>query len=175
MCGAAETVACTDRQTIAGAPAVPAAALHTVLTPYPSWSLTSVGDDRCQMAKGDGKRRAPLSLLIVEDEPRVAWVIRAIFERSGHSVTVAASIGEARAHLATATTHAVVVDFILPDGDGLAFARSARDDHGVGIIVMSGLAEVPDSDDVISLLKPFTPDQLEHALAQALAQSRASR
>lgn len=49
----------------------------------------------------------------------------------------------------------LVVDFILPDGDGLSFERGARDDHGVGIIVMSGLAEVPDSDDVISLLKPL--------------------
>ncbi len=126
------------------------------------------------MATGDGRRRGPLALLIVEDEPRVAWVIQAIFERSGHTVAVATSIGEAGRQLAAGTIDAVIVDFILPDGDGLAFARSARDGHGVGIIVMSGLAEVPDSDDVISLFKPFTPDQLEHALAQALAQSRTS-
>ena len=127
------------------------------------------------MAPGDAKRRASLSLLVVEDEPRVAWVIRAIFERSGHEVAVASSIGDAGGLLAAAVPDAVIVDFILPDGDGLTFARRARADYGVGIIVMSGLSEVPDADDVISLLKPFTPDELEHALALALASSRSLR
>ena len=114
-------------------------------------------------------------MLVVEDESRVAWVIRAIFERAGHEVAVASSIGEGGTQLAVAVPDAVIVDFILPDGDGLAFARRVRADNGVCIVVMSGLAEVPDSDDVVSLLKPFTPDQLEQALTLALAGSRATR
>ena len=124
------------------------------------------------MAEWDGRRRGPLSLLVVEDEPRVAWVIRAIFERAGHEVAVASSLLEAGELLAAVVPDAVIVDFILPDGDGLAFARRARADHGVGILVMSGLAEVPGSGDVICLLKPFTPEQLEHMLALAVAKSR---
>jgi DNA-binding response OmpR family regulator len=127
------------------------------------------------MAMGEGKRRAPLSLLVVEDEPRVAWVIRAILERSGHEVAVASSIAEAGGLLAAVEPDAAIVDFILPDGDGLTFARRARAGSGVAIIVMSGLADVPDADGVITLLKPFTPDQLEQALALALAQSRTAR
>ena len=120
-----------------------------------------------------GQRRV-YSVLVVEDEQRVAWVIRAILERSGFAVTAAASIAEAREIAAGAPPDAVVVDFILPDGDGLGFAQRMRDNHGAAVVVMSGLAYLPDADGVVLLTKPFTPEHLEQALAQALAKSAVS-
>ena len=122
------------------------------------------------MESGEGRFRCWSS-----DEPRVVWVTRAVFERAGHDVAVASSLREAGELLATVVPDAVIVDFILPAGDGLAFARRARAEHGVCIVIRSGLAEVPDSDDVVSVLKPFTPDQLEQALTLALARSRPTR
>ena len=117
-----------------------------------------------------GQRRV-FSVLVVEDEQRVAWVIRAILERSGFDVTVAGSIAEAGEIAAGTPLDAVIVDFILPDGDGLGFAQRLRHDHGVAVVVMSGLAYLPDAADVVTLTKPFTPEHLEQALALALASS----
>ena len=114
------------------------------------------------------------SVLVVEDEQRVAWVIRAILERSGFDVSVASSIAEARELVADTPLDAVVVDFILPDGDGLDFARRMRESHGAAVVVMSGLAYLPEAVDVVLLTKPFTPEHLEQAVAAALAKSAIS-
>ncbi len=109
------------------------------------------------------------SALVVEDEQRVARVIVAILERSGYDVTVAGSLAEARVALAGRSYDALVADLILPDGDGLAFAEEARRERSIGVVLMSGLAEFQLPLGVVPLVKPFTPDQLEGALAQALA------
>lgn len=115
---------------------------------------------------------AALDVLVVEDEQRVARVILAILERAGHRVALAGALREAAAALSSSAYDVIIADFILPDGDGLAFARQARSEHGAGAIVMSGLADIPDSDGLISLAKPFTPDQLERALTDAVATVR---
>ena len=122
------------------------------------------------MASRRGQRRV-YSVLVVEDENRVAWVIRAILERSGFDVTVASSIAEAHELGAGLRLDAIVVDFILPDGDGLGFARQMRASHGAAVVVMSGLTGLPDAGDIVMLTKPFTPEHLEQALALAPAKS----
>ncbi len=114
-----------------------------------------------------------IGVLVVEDESRVAAVIRLVLERRGHQVTVAGSIAEAQLALAAAEPDAVIADFILPDGDGLSFALAARATHGVAVLLMSGLQHLPGADGIAVLAKPFTPDQLEGALAAALAGARA--
>lgn len=111
-----------------------------------------------------------LSLLVVENEEPVAWVIRTIFERRGHTVTLAGTLDAARSLIEEVAPDALVIDFVLADGNGLAFARQVRAERGIGVVLMSGgLAELPDSDDIQMLAKPFTPDQLEDSLQRCLA------
>ena len=109
---------------------------------------------------------------MVEDEQRVARVILTILERAGHRVALAGSLRDAELALRRSAFDVVIADFILPDGDGLAFARQAHADLGAGAIVMSGLIDIPDSEGLVALAKPFTPDQLERALAEAAATAR---
>lgn len=111
-------------------------------------------------------------MLIVEDEQRVARLISTILGRASHATTIAASLGEARELLERAVFDVVIVDFILPDGDGLAFVAAQRDATGTAAIVMSGLLDLPDGRGIATLAKPFTPDQLEHALERAVQRGR---
>ncbi len=119
-----------------------------------------------------GEGAGPLAVLVVEDEQRVARVILTILQRAGHEVAVAGSLLDARRLLAAGEFDVVVADFILPDGDGLAFAIRLQGEQGVGAVVMSGLADLPDADPIVPLPKPFTPDQLERAIARAATAAR---
>ena len=69
------------------------------------------------------------SVIVVEDEQRVARVIVTILERAGYDVTVAASLAEALLALAGRSYDVLVADLILPDGDGLAFAEAFGTSH----------------------------------------------
>ena len=117
-----------------------------------------------------------IEVLVVEDEARVARVIVAILERPGVDITVTGSLKSAQLALdAYGEFDVLVVDFILPDGDGLEFARRVHAERGCAIVLMSGLVEIPGAESFTTLAKPFTPDALEQAVADALVAARASR
>jgi CheY-like chemotaxis protein len=64
-------------------------------------------------------------MLIVEDHDASRNVMRSIFSRRGWQVETAASLGEARAKLEP-TPDCLVLDLMLPDGDGEDLLRSVR-------------------------------------------------
>ena len=60
-----------------------------------------------------------MRLLVVEDEGRIAELVKAGLSRAGFAVDVVGLCGDARAALAVTSYDAAVVDLGLPDGDGL--------------------------------------------------------
>lgn len=67
-----------------------------------------------------------MQVLVVEDEPRMAQLLRQGLEEEGHSVVVA---GNGRDGLAMAGSHpfdAIVLDVMLPGLDGFSVARKLR-------------------------------------------------
>ncbi len=67
-----------------------------------------------------------MQVLVVEDERRMAELLRQGLEEEGHSVVVA---GDGRAGLAMAESHpfdAIVLDVMLPGMDGFSVARKLR-------------------------------------------------
>jgi len=67
-----------------------------------------------------------MKILILEDDERLRAIIVRRLLRSGHAVDVAGTIEEAR-WLRSETTHDVLVlDVMLPDGDGFGFCRELR-------------------------------------------------
>jgi DNA-binding response OmpR family regulator len=101
-------------------------------------------------------------ILLVEDEDRIASFVVKGLSSEGHIVDRAASLGEAT-ELGGGTEHdLVVLDLVLPDGDGrslLAELRTTRSD--VPVLVLSALGEVDDKVDLLDmgandyLAKPF--------------------
>ncbi|NOY90035.1 MAG: response regulator transcription factor [Deltaproteobacteria bacterium] len=77
--------------------------------------------------------------LLVEDEPVVARALAGFFKHYGE-VTTAGSVGEAARYLGTGAMFAgLIVDWKLPDGDGLDVIRAAREqDPRLPILMMTG-------------------------------------
>lgn len=113
------------------------------------------------------------SVLIVEDNLIVAMVIEddlrdAGYEVLGPTMRSAPSLDIAR----SSTISLALVDIDLDGGDdGVDLARRLRDEHQVPSLYITGQAAVARAgkDAALGLLpKPFTPEQLLEAVAEAL-------
>jgi two-component system response regulator AtoC len=65
-------------------------------------------------------------VLIVEDDAGYARALARSLERSGHEVTTCASAEEARKHVGAAAPEVVVLDYQLPDANGLTLLDELR-------------------------------------------------
>jgi two-component system OmpR family response regulator len=116
-----------------------------------------------------------MRILIVEDELKMAQLLRRGLVRHGHVVDVVTTGEAAIAHAVAVDYEAIVLDVVLPGMDGLATCRSMRDD-GVWSPVLMLTARDGVFDRVAGLdagaddylVKPF-------AFAELLARLRALR
>ena len=106
------------------------------------------------------------TVLIVEDEPRIAHWLKVRFERAGFDAEVA---HDGRAGLALARArapHLVVLDLMLPKLDGMQVCRILRRESSVPIIMLTARETRADriagldtgADDYV--VKPFDPDEV---------------
>ena len=106
------------------------------------------------------------TILIVEDEPRIAHWLKVHFERAGFSAEVA---GDGRSGLALARSrrpHLIVLDLMLPRLDGMQVCRVLRRESSVPIIMLTARESHADrvagldagADDYV--VKPFDPDEV---------------
>lgn len=68
-------------------------------------------------------------ILVVDDEAPMRELLRIILEAEGYTVAEAANLSEAQAQLHGGRFDLVVCDIYLPDGNGLALIRSARENN----------------------------------------------
>ena len=106
------------------------------------------------------------TILIVEDEPKVARLARDYLEKNNYRVLIA---GDGQSGLAMARREKpdlLILDLMLPGMDGLDVCRALRRESDVPIIMLTARAEETDrligleigADDYIS--KPFSPREL---------------
>ncbi|MBM4434222.1 MAG: response regulator transcription factor [Chloroflexi bacterium] len=106
------------------------------------------------------------TVLVVEDEPKIARVARDYLERAGFAVAVAGDARSALAQVRSAKPDLVLLDLGLPDQDGLDVIRSVRGGSRVPIVVLTARGD--ESDRVVGLelgaddyvVKPFSPKEL---------------
>jgi DNA-binding response OmpR family regulator len=106
-------------------------------------------------------------LLIVEDEARIAEILRAALARAGFVVDAVALCADARAALAVIPYDAAILDLGLPDGDGISLLRELRSGgNRIPILVLTARDAIEDrvggldtgADDY--LVKPFAMTEL---------------
>lgn len=106
------------------------------------------------------------NVLVVEDDPGIARVIRLYLEQDGHHVE-SASDGVSGLQLARESApDLIVLDLMLPSLDGMEICRALRAESDVPIIMVT--ARVSESDRLAGLdlgaddyvLKPFSPREL---------------
>jgi two-component system NtrC family sensor kinase len=121
-------------------------------------------------------------VLIVDDSLTVRMDLAEAFEAAGFDVAPCATVAEARASFARVTPVVVVLDVMLPDGDGIALLeelRASPEGASLTILVLSSEAEVADrirglrmgADEYVG--KPYDTDYVV-AKAAELARGRGS-
>jgi len=86
-------------------------------------------------------------ILVVDDSLTVRMNLAETLTAAGFAVTACATLGEARRELAAGGFALVILDVLLPDGDGielLAELRAAPPTAGIAVIVLSSESEVRD-------------------------------
>jgi DNA-binding response OmpR family regulator len=108
-------------------------------------------------------------VLLIDDDARLSEMVRDYLQASGHTVTLAGDLAKGRALLQRETFDALLLDLMLPDGDGLDLTRELRADprlRGLPLLMLTARGEPLDrivglelgADDYLP--KPFEPREL---------------
>jgi DNA-binding response OmpR family regulator len=117
-------------------------------------------------------------LLIVDDEPQLRTMVKDILRRESFiRVLTAADCRQARQLYASEKPDAVILDVMLPDGDGFSLMREFRAVSAVPVLFLSARDEDEDrllglglgADDYI--VKPFLPRELTLRLRAVLSRA----
>jgi len=120
-------------------------------------------------------------ILVVEDETKIARLVRDYLEHAGFEVLVAGDGEVALASARRSRPDLVVLDLGLPGRDGLDVARMLRQTSGVPIVMLTARGEEVDrvvglelgADDYV--VKPFSPKELVARVRAVLRRTEAAR
>lgn len=106
------------------------------------------------------------TILAVDDDPQILKLVSRCMSDAGYNVLAASSQKEAQTFLTQHDLDLALVDLGLPDGDGLALARTIADKQNIGVVILTGRADAMDkvvgleigADDYVT--KPFEPREL---------------
>ena len=117
-------------------------------------------------------------VLIVEDEAGIAEPLSSHLSREGFDATVAATAEAARTALGSSPPDVVLLDVMLPDGDGRDLCREIRASSDVPIVMLTARGE--DADKIVGLelgaddyvVKPFSAGELVARIRAILRRGR---
>jgi two-component system KDP operon response regulator KdpE len=113
-------------------------------------------------------------VLVVDDEPQILRALQLKLRTAGYEVETAAGAQEALMKAAMRPPEAIVLDLLLPDGNGADVCREVRGWSAIPIVVLSAVGEEGQkiaaldagADDYVT--KPFSGDELLARLRAAL-------
>ncbi len=108
----------------------------------------------------------PKKIMVVDDEVKIAEVVKSYLEKSGYSVCVAYNGKEALEKFEKENPSLIILDLMLPDMSGEEICKTLRKKSRVPIIMLTAKVEEENileglkigADDYIT--KPFSPRQL---------------
>jgi two-component system KDP operon response regulator KdpE len=109
---------------------------------------------------------APARILVVEDEPQIMRSLTAILRSGGYEVTAAYTAAAALENAARRPPDAVLLDLLLPDGDGGEVCRRLREWCRAPILVVSAVDEEAAKIDALDagaddyITKPYAAGEL---------------
>jgi DNA-binding response OmpR family regulator len=126
-------------------------------------------------APADDRRHS--RVLVVEDDPPIAWRWRLALQEAGYEASAAPDGKIALDLVASYQPHVIVLDVLMPRMDGLLFLRHLREQSGEGrprVVLITGYRS--DHVDTAAKLygatvldKPCRPEQVVAAVRHALA------
>lgn len=120
-------------------------------------------------------------ILVVDDEPTVRRILTTRLSMVGYQVVTAADGQQALNVFSEEAPDLIVLDVMIPRGDGYYVCQEIRRESAVPIIMLTALADVADritglqfgADDY--LIKPFSPKELEARINSILRRVRRNR
>jgi DNA-binding response OmpR family regulator len=122
------------------------------------------------------------SILVVEDELLTRRTLQELLQAEGFAVTTTGTIAEAMGEVNRSGYDLILLDLVLPDGDGLDACRRIRQRHRMPIVILSTRRQLEDrvagletgADDYI--VKPFeAPEMVARVRAQLRRAQQLSR
>ena len=118
------------------------------------------------------------TVLLVDDEPAITESLAYALVRGGFESQAARTLAEATAALAEREFALIVLDLMLPDGNGLDWLRSVRKQSSVPVIILSSHDDSVDhivglevgADDYVN--KPFSPREMVARIRAVLRRGR---
>ncbi len=112
------------------------------------------------------EKESTLNILVVDDDPNIAQLLKIYLEKEGYAVTVEGRGDTALARFRSAPFHLILLDVMLPGVDGWQVLREIRQSSKVPIIMLTAKDETFDkvlglelgADDYIT--KPFEPKEV---------------
>jgi DNA-binding response OmpR family regulator len=120
-------------------------------------------------------------ILMVEDDPSIASMVKEIFRLEGFEVTVVAHGREALEALRTHRYATAILDVMLPDIDGISIMRAIREDPATASTLVVMLSAKTDDETTWQgwkagcdyyMTKPFDPDELVATIRRLLSTAR---
>jgi len=117
----------------------------------------------------------PPAILVVDDELLMRRALQDLLQSEGFAVSTAGTVAEALGEVNRHAYDLILLDLILPDGDGIEFCARIRERHRMPIVILSTRRQLEDrvagletgADDYI--VKPFEPAEV---VARVRAQLR---
>lgn len=117
----------------------------------------------------------PAAILVVEDELLMRRTLQELLQREDFQVTTAGTVAEAMGEINRRSFDLILLDLILPDGDGIEMCGRIRERHRTPIVILSTRRQLEDrvagletgADDYI--VKPYEPAEM---IARVKAQLR---
>jgi two-component system, OmpR family, KDP operon response regulator KdpE len=119
-------------------------------------------------------------VLVVDDEPQILRALRTSLRAAGYEVASAGTAADALAAAALQPPEAVILDLILPDGNGVHVCRELRTWSTTPVIVLSAVGEERDKVDALDagaddyVTKPVGIEELLARLRAALRRAAPS-
>lgn len=108
-----------------------------------------------------------MNILVIEDDPSVRTLVKAVLEHNGNSVETSDSAAEGQNKAVHEDYDMIILDLGLPDGDGYEVCKSIRDQNvTTPVLILSGEQETDvkvkclkvGADDYLT--KPFNTEEL---------------
>lgn len=105
-------------------------------------------------------------VLVVDDDPRLIAGLKIVLRSAGYNVAAAHTIRDAAAILAADLPDVLVLDLVLPDGDGVAVCKEVRRSSMLPILIVSAVGDEREKTRALDagaddyLPKPFRGDEL---------------